>query len=232
MRGIRNVLYVAGMAALLVFGFSSEGMGTPIMVEKNLFAQDRKPPSPDAAPAPQPNKSGLSAKSLQLDGVIMRGDAKKAIVRVKGSLPGMKTQSPYVTVGEGEKIGDLLVVKIDHRSISLEKDGQTDVIKLFAEGKIVVPAPPAPASAAVTPQAPPVPPPPDVSGQPGVRVAPQQTPQGATGGNMPGGAVQPPRAGGPPGSQRAGAPPAQNPPDEGISLDDEGDLGGEGEDAP
>ena len=120
------------------------------MVEKNLFAQDRKPPSPDSAVQnPQPNKPGLSAKALQLDGVFIRGDTRKAIVRVKGQLPGAdkaKTQNPYVTVGEGEKMGDFQVVKIEPRRISLEKDGQTEIVNLFAEGKVVVPVPPVPTS--------------------------------------------------------------------------------------
>ena len=79
----------------------------------------------------------------------MRGDIKKALMRVKGQIPGAdkaKPQNPYVTVKEGEKIGDLQVVKIDYRSVSLEKDGQVEVVKLFAEGKVVPPPPPVPAA--------------------------------------------------------------------------------------
>ncbi len=128
------------------------------MVEKNLFALDRKPPSPESAvQSPQPNKAGLSAKAIQLDGVFIRGETKKAIVRVKGQIPGAdkaKTQNPYVTVTEGEKLGDFQVVKIEPRRISLEKDGQTEVVNLFAEGKIVVPAPPQPTSPTPAPTPP------------------------------------------------------------------------------
>ena len=128
------------------------------MVEKNLFAPDRKPPSPEStAPAPQANKPGLTAKAVQLDGIFIRGDIKKAIMRVKGQIPGAdkgKAQNPYVTVKEGEKIGDLQVVKIDYRSVSLEKDGQIDVVKLFAEGKVVPPPPPVPAAPGAAPPPP------------------------------------------------------------------------------
>jgi hypothetical protein len=124
--------------------------GAPIMVEKNLFARDRKPPSPesDASPA-QSNKPGLSAKSIQLDGVLMQGDLRKAILRLKGQLPGAekgKGQKPFVIVKEGDKVGDFQVVKIENRSLSLEKDGQTEVINLFGEGKVVIPPPSVPST--------------------------------------------------------------------------------------
>ncbi len=127
----------------------------PIMVDKNLFAQDRRPPPPDSgAPSAQSNKRGVSHNALQLDGVIIQGDSKKALLRHK-SQPSQaekkKNQSPYVTVREGQRFGDYQVVKIEPKSISLEKDGQVFVISLFSEGKVLspVPAPPPPPGPAV-----------------------------------------------------------------------------------
>ena len=134
-----------------VFVFSSICIAGPVMVEKNLFAQDRRPPSPNAAPsAPQSNAPGLAIQSIQLDGVFIHGDSKKALVRYKGGgAPGKekrknKQASPFTTVQEGERLGDYLVKEIEPRRISLEKDGQTVVVSLFAEGKVVPPAPPMP----------------------------------------------------------------------------------------
>jgi hypothetical protein len=213
------------------WGGPSPCFSASLMVDKNLFAPDRKPPSAEAsAPAPQTNKPGLTAKAVQLDGIIMRGDIKKALLRVKGQIPGAdkaKPQNPYVTVKEGEKIGDLQVVKIDYRSVSLEKDGQVEVVKLFAEGKVVPPPPPVPAAAASPPppgQAPPVP---DAAkGQP-----PQMpVPPGA--GNMPGVAqrVNPTQ---PPGGQRALLPPGQmhSPDDDSGAAEEEGNTEEGGEDS-
>jgi hypothetical protein len=225
MKRLRNMPYLLALTVVWLWCFAADGACTPIMVEKNLFAQDRKPPSPDAAaPNPQPNKSGLSAKAIQLDGIFIRGDARKALVRVKGQIPGAdktKAQNPYVTLREGEKIGDLQVVKIEPRSISLERDGQTEVVNLFAEGKVVVPPPPVPTSptaAPATPQ-PGQTPPGQAVGQP-----PQPPmPPGQMGANMPG-AGQPPRVANPPGGQRAVAPPGQNQPDINVAPEDEGDT--------
>jgi len=140
---------------------------------------------------------------VQLDGVFIRGDTRKAILRVKGQIPGAdkaKPQNPYVTVKEGEKIGDLQVVKIDFRSVSLEKDGQIEKIDLFASGKVVPPPPPVPATPAAAP-------PPEAAkgqGSPGGQAPPVAPP----GGNQPG-VAQAPGAPVPPGAQRGLRPPGQ-----------------------
>jgi hypothetical protein len=171
MRAITIVL-----AAVVSAVFAATCFAAPLIVEKNLFAMDRKPPSPEAAaPAPQQNKPGLSHTQLQLDGVIIHGNSRKAIVRTKAMLPptpgAKKPQSPFVTVREGQQIGEYKVVKIETKSISLEKDGQTFVIGLFAEGKVAPPAPPVPT---VQPQQPGQEggAPPAAPGQPGAPVQP------------------------------------------------------------
>jgi hypothetical protein len=233
MKWLKDIGYIVAFSVIGVFFFSSNGVCASSMVEKNLFAPDRKPPSPESVAAtPQPNKPGLSAKSVQLDGVFIRGDTKRALLRVKGQIPGAdkaKTQNPYFAVGEGEKLGDFQVVRIESRSVSLERDGQTEVINLFSEGKMVVPPPPVPAS----PVAPPVPaqqgqaPPAAAPGQMGAQPAQPQLPSTPPGVHMPG-VAQPPTAGrGPGGHQRVAAPPTpaqfdDNPaPDEEVELDEE-----------
>jgi hypothetical protein len=238
MKAVKHFAFLLVLTGGWMWGLSSPCGSASLMVEKNLFASDRKPPSPEAtAPAPQANKPGLTAKAVQLDGVFIRGDIKKAIMRVKGQIPGAdkaKPQNPYVTVKEGEKIGDLHVVKIDTRSVSLEKDGQVEVVKLFAEGKVVPPAPPVPSApgGSATPPGQ-VPPAPDAAkGQAQPAGQPTHTPPfppGAPGGNMPGVA----QAAGAPhaqGSQRALLPPGQmqNPDDDALP-EEEGNIeeGGE-----
>jgi hypothetical protein len=143
-----------------IFSFWSVGRPASIMVEKNLFAQDRKPPPPETASStPQAKTPGLSVNTLQLDGVMIHGDNRKALIRFKGQVPhamqGDKAKSPYLTLKEGERVGDFQVVKIEPKSVSLEKDGQVTVLSLFAEGKVVPPVPAAPANNAhpvATPQ--------------------------------------------------------------------------------
>ena len=233
MQFIKKAMWLLTLSTVWLWCFPSPGTCTSLMVDKNLFSQDRKPPPPESAvQAPQPNKPGLSAKAVQLDGVFIRGDTKKAIVRVKGQIPGAdktKPQNPYLTVGEGEKLGDFQVVKIEPRSISLEKDGQTEVVNLFAEGKVVVPPPPVPTSPAPTQapaqpgQAPPAGEVGRVQGPMAAQPPQPPMPQGQMGANMPA-VVQPPNMANPPGGQRVMAPPVQNQPDVNAGPEDEGDI--------
>jgi len=140
---------------LLVWGviFGSVCTAAPLMVEKNLFSSDRKPPPPDSGDASgKPAKPGMAIGNIQLDGIIIQNNAKKAILRMK-SLPGgpppKKGQpaSPFVTVREGEMVSDYRVSKIESKSISFEKDGQSFTIGLFAENKVIAPPSPIPAPA-------------------------------------------------------------------------------------
>lgn len=224
MKITRRVATVISFGLLCFFYSIAEPHAIPLIVEKNLFSQDRKPPSDEPAPTPQ-NKSNITAKMIQLDGIIFSGEKRKALLRVKGQVPGMtkgKTQAPYLIVSEGERIGDYQVVKINQRSISLEKDRQVDEISLFAAGK-VAPAPP--------------PPVPGVPGseQPG-------TEQGVANQGQPGPQAQimpqPPHPAGmqgPPGVNRPGRmpqpegqPPAVGPPEPNTGGEDEGGYDEEG----
>jgi len=134
-----SCLVLAGMTLIY-----SSCQAAPTMVEKNLFSQDRKPPAPESeASATQPTKPGMPISNFQLDGVIIRGNEKKAMIRLK-SQAGMgdkkKGQVPYVTARENEQVGDYRIVRIEPKSVTLEKEGQSVTLGLFAEGKMVIPA--------------------------------------------------------------------------------------------
>lgn len=230
MKPVKEILFLLLLTACWLWGLSAPCCGASLMVEKNLFAPDRKPPSADAtAPAPQGNKPGLTAKAVQLDGIFIQGDTRKAIMRLKGQVPGAdkaKPQNPYVAVREGEKIGDLHVVKIDFRSVSLEKDGQIEVVKLFAEGKVVPPPPPMPAApGASAPGSEPA------KGQapPSAQAAQPPAQHPAAGGPMPG-VARAPGAPNAPGGQRGLMPPGQMEPQDDESVPEEEGGGDEGGD--
>ena len=162
--------------------FNSICSAAPLMVEKNLFATDRKPPSPESADASaKPAKPGMTVSNFQLDGVIIESNGKRAILRMKSQsagTPGKKGQapSPFLTVREGQTVSDFRVSKIEPKSISLEKDGQTYTIGLFAENKIL--SPPSPAAPVPQPAAPPGAGAPEgVNQPPGGEVQPGLTPQ-------------------------------------------------------
>jgi len=237
MKPVKGIMFLLVLTGCWWWSLSAPCFGASLMVEKNLFAPDRKPPSAEAtAPAPQGNKPGLTAKAVQLDGVFIQGDTRKAIMRLKGQLPGAdkaKPQNPYVTVREGEKVGDLHVVKIDFRSVSLEKDGQIEVVKLFAEGKVVPPPPPMPAtpsaSAPSPGQAAPSPEAAKGQAQPGGQAAQVPPQHPATGAPMPG-VARAPGAPNAPGGQRGLMPPGQmeSQEDEGVPEEEGGgDEGGD-----
>lgn len=151
----RVLFCLAGVMAVF-FVFPSLSRSASVMVDKNIFSPDRKPPTDEpAAAAPLGNKPGVSAKSIQLDGVIIHGDAKKALVRVKGQSVANpnekgKGQNPYVAVKEGARVAEYLVTRIEPKSITLEKEGQTYVVNLFAEGKTLSPLAPVPATPVTT----------------------------------------------------------------------------------
>ena len=157
MHRIRYAGFLAATFAVLLFRLPPAGAG-PLIVEKNLFSPDRKPSDEEPIkPPPGVVRQNLPAKAVQLDGIIIHGDSRKAIVRVKGqvpSQPGTKSHptSPFQTIREGDMIGDIRVTKIEAKSITLEKDGETSVISLFTEGKLSTPAA---GAAAQTPQMPP-----------------------------------------------------------------------------
>ncbi len=160
----------AALCGACVFGLAAPSFSSPVIVERNLFSPDRKPPSPDeGASSTKSSKPSVPPKALQLDGIIIHGETRKALIRFKGQTPGKdksKDNSPFVSVREGEKISDYVVSKVGLKSISVEKDGETFELYLYATGKVL------------PPMAPPPPPPQDASGGPkDPRARPGQPPQ-------------------------------------------------------
>ncbi|MHC1745389.1 MAG: hypothetical protein AB9873_20510 [Syntrophobacteraceae bacterium] len=165
--------WLLSSVAAFSFMVTSVQAASPAMVEKNLFSQDRKPSTGEAQAPAAPSGPPVPPKTVQLDGIMIRGNLKKALVRLKGSTGPKdkdkgKKDSPFTTVSEGEKVNDYTVTKIGTRSISLEKGGQLFEVFLYAEGKVLPPlaATPAP-SAPSAPGAPGQPgqPPPPARGQ-------------------------------------------------------------------
>ncbi|HBZ55612.1 MAG TPA: hypothetical protein DEO88_09415 [Syntrophobacteraceae bacterium] len=125
----------------------------PLMVERNLFSADRKPLDTKIA-EPGAEAPKLPKGAVQLDGIFIHGDVRKAILRVNPSfLKKTKNKTdPFVSVGENEQVGDYKVVKIEPRSITLEQRGASFVIPLFMPGKVSPPPPKIPTAASPSPQ--------------------------------------------------------------------------------
>ncbi len=184
--------------------FNSICAAAPLMVEKNLFAMDRKPPPSESADASaETAKPAVEIGNIQLDGVIIESNAKRAILRMKNrpvGAHGSKVQppSPFVTVREGQMVSDYRVSKIESKSISFEKDGQTFTVGLFAENKLSTPPSPAPAPPPVQqPTAPPgvAPQQAGVNQLPGVQLQPGLSTQNQPQQLLPGQAAPPPGPG-------------------------------------
>lgn len=114
-----------------------------LTVETDLLAQpmDFIPPDePQPQPKPEPllpqGMHGMKASNIRLDGVIIRGNDRKALVRLrvpKVDLEKKKWESPYRTVREGQDIEGFRVIKIEPKNITLEKGGKSYRIHLFVE---------------------------------------------------------------------------------------------------
>jgi hypothetical protein len=151
-------------------------------------------------PEPTGEAPKLPKGAIQLDGVFLHGDVKKAILRVNPSMlkkPAAKGKTdPFVTVSEDEQLGDYRVSKIEPRSITVEQRGSTFVVPLFAPGKVAPPPPKAP-SAAASGQ-------PPQAGAPGAPHQPQAAraqQRGQQPAPAPGQQLQPPGQAGHPGEQ-------------------------------
>lgn len=152
--GSREMFLRISVAVFLILApgavFDSVCVAAPPMVEKNLFAADRKPPSPQSANSTaKPAAPSMGAENFQLDGVIIQDHTKIALLRMKNvpaGAPVRKGQpvSPFIAVKEGQTVSDYRVSKIGLKSIVLERNGQTYVIALFAKNKVVVPPSPMP----------------------------------------------------------------------------------------
>jgi hypothetical protein len=104
------------------------------MVEKNLFAPERKPVESQAA-EPKPEAPKMAKGSIQLDGVIIRGETRKAILKVNpGLLKDQKNKTnPFVTLGLNEQIGEYRIEKIEPRGITRVSWDNLEILCLFGK---------------------------------------------------------------------------------------------------
>ncbi len=130
---------------------------TPIMVEKDLFSQDRKPPLPQSESMSSERAGpGMAIGNIQLDGVVFRNNSRVALLRLKNipmSAPGQEAYpvSPFVTVRVGDRVNEYRVTKIELQSVTLERSGRTYTLGLFSANRIAAPASPPPSIAAPSP---------------------------------------------------------------------------------
>ncbi|MGC8492131.1 MAG: hypothetical protein ACP5SH_10375 [Syntrophobacteraceae bacterium] len=144
------LVFLLGAACSPVFA------APPIMVEKNLFSEDRKPPSQNGSSVSQSPRAEMAIGDIQLDGVVFRNNSRSALLRLKNvpmGMPGDKglPASPFVTVHVGEIVNDFRVTKIQIQRVTLERNGQSYSLGLFSSNKVVAPASPAPPAAAAYP---------------------------------------------------------------------------------
>jgi hypothetical protein len=158
--GEKNVVAKAESATVLPdFKLGSDASAYAAIAEKPLLNPTRKPAPTQAVAvaAPEPPKPQIRRGLYQLVGVSDLGSVKIAQVR---EVAGGKVRS----VRAGENLQELRVAKIDLNAVTLEFQGETDVLeiaKYTASGRV--------------PQQP-VPPPPIAGAQP--PVPPQQMPPG------------------------------------------------------
>ncbi len=170
---------VVSVLTLAVWGGVSPVHGASPMVEKNLFAPERRPDVSEPAAQSSGGSSDAALRSLQLDAVMVFGETRRAILRSKArrtpqGIPRGQVESPYISVVEGDQVGDFKVVKIEAKSIQLEKDGQLHELSLFAEGKVVPPPPALPSGPMM-----------DAPGLPPGLETPPAMPAGIGGGRVP-----------------------------------------------
>ncbi|MGC9195749.1 MAG: hypothetical protein ACP5IL_09895 [Syntrophobacteraceae bacterium] len=211
-------ILILSLSLLLVSVCMPLYAAAPSMIEKNLFAQDRKPPSPQSESAcSQRAGPGTAVGDIQLDGVVFANKSKVALLRLKNtpiSAPGQPapSTSPFIKARIGEMVNDYRVTQIDVRSVTLEKDGKVYKIGLFASNKVMAPASPAPPAKALPVASKPAPQPVGAKNQPGVHPA---FPFGARRQNaiknLPANIPTLPPMAVPPGRPPVNVPPPQNP---------------------
>ncbi|SFM41360.1 hypothetical protein [Thermodesulforhabdus norvegica] len=120
-----------------------------VIVEKNLFSPDRKPPEQSTTSEINTSEP-FENEDLQLYGIIIyetpRGLEKKAILSVNKKFLPPDIEDRYLFVKEGESIGPFKVVSIEKNKISVEYSEKSYVISLYSPAKKnTSPPPPIPA---------------------------------------------------------------------------------------
>lgn len=104
------------------------------MPPMDYIPPEEPPPQPQFEPLHPDVLANMKASNIRLTGVIILGRDKKALIRLKvprADLVHGKWESPFRTVREGQYIEGYRVVRIEPKSISVEKDGKAYTISLF-----------------------------------------------------------------------------------------------------
>jgi hypothetical protein len=136
-------------------------------------------------PPPPPPPPPLTDQDLQLYGVVVAGNVKRATVRVGGRLTSMQQNGrAFITIGEGQALGEYSVASIEPSQIVLAAQGtrQTVVFTKKNDRPAAVIVPPV-IQAASTPAASPAAPVPPLA------VAGQVAPMGGAAPASPAGAI-------------------------------------------
>jgi hypothetical protein len=163
------VAKVEGATVLPDFKLGGDTNAYPVIAEKPLLNPTRKPAptQPIAQVAPEPPKPQIRRGLYQLVGVADLGNVRVAQVK---ELAGGRVRS----VRQGDQLQEMNVRKIDRDSVTLEFQGETDVIEVArftASGRVPQP-PTAPPPIAIASNAPP----PQPMPQPTATAAPRSAP--------------------------------------------------------
>ncbi|MEJ5300079.1 MAG: hypothetical protein WHS38_03740 [Thermodesulforhabdaceae bacterium] len=113
----------------------SKAVQQDLVVENNLFSPTRTPPS--TSKQHDNATTQISPSDLQLDGVILTKDKKRAIFKVNPNILGDEKakKNPYVTVPEGGQIGSYKIISVQKNQVIADQNGQQVVIPLIKTGK-------------------------------------------------------------------------------------------------
>ena len=118
-------------APLVAGDGSGAGTNYSVILERPLFAPDRRPPPPPAPPAPPPPPDPLA--DVQLRG-IFSGEQAGILASIEGKVRRIKIN---------ESVGSWQLKSIDGRQVTFVQGGQTRQIQLnYASLNTVVPPPP------------------------------------------------------------------------------------------
>ena len=116
-----RVLLVAGccITTAVVAAGKSSAPDSTVIAEKNPFDRERRA-WPDIVPPPPP-PAPISTEDIQLYGVVIAGNVKRAVVKVGGNLKHLASSNgrAYLTVSEGQALGSYIVSEIQSHQVLL-----------------------------------------------------------------------------------------------------------------
>ncbi len=147
----KTFLRPAGLAAALILGAGLAvlpALAASPVVDRNLFSADRKPPAPPApAKAPKINLAGL--QQLQVKGVMVLGEARRAVLEGPNAVlqSGTAGEPGRITVTVGDEVAGFKIENIDAEGVVFKGEGVTHVVAIHPKK----PKAPTPAKASLLP---------------------------------------------------------------------------------